>query len=285
MNKNLYELDKLYKENKFNQVVKKTKELIKSDNIIAPFYNLLGLSLSRLGKDREAEITFLEGIDKFPDEISLKSNAALTQINLKKNDKAQENINRALKINNKDTFTLYALGHLKREQLKYEEAIEIFKSICEKNVKFGRSLLLLGQSYLDLAQKNNQEKYYDLAKKNLLLCSELFPNLYGVDYTLSSIIDYSKNNFHQKKMLSKIDKQGLIDHEKYLIYFALGKSFEDQKKFSQSSEFIKIANKLKNETILDNPLKKEKLKIRNIKNIFTKYPISNINQQNLFKKK
>ena len=104
MNKNLYELDKLYKENKFNQVVKKTKELIKSDNIIAPFYNLLGLSLSRLGKDREAEITFLEGIDKFPDEISLKSNAALTQINLKKNDKAQENINRALKINNKDIY-------------------------------------------------------------------------------------------------------------------------------------------------------------------------------------
>ncbi len=285
MNKNLYELDKLYKENKFNQVVKKTKELINSDNIIAPYYNLLGLSLSRLGKDQEAEIIFLEGIDKFPDEISLKSNISLTQINLNKYDEAQKNINKALNINNKDTFTLYALGHLKRVQLKYEEAIEIFKSICEKNVKFGRSLLLLGQSYLDLAQKNNLEKNYDFAKKNLLLCSELFPNLYGVDYTLSTIIDYSKNNFHQKKMLSKIEKQDLTNYEKYLLYFALGKSFEDQKKYNQSSEFIKIANKLKNETIIDNPLKKEKLKIRNIKNIFSKYSFSNFDQQNLFKKK
>ena len=58
MNKDLYELDKLYKENKFNQVVKQSKILINSKESIAPFYNLLGLSLSRLGKDQEAEFFF-----------------------------------------------------------------------------------------------------------------------------------------------------------------------------------------------------------------------------------
>ena len=74
MNKDLYELDKLYKENKFNQVVKQSKLLIASDKSIPPYYNLLGLSLSKLGKDKEAETYFLEGIKRFPNEISFKSN-------------------------------------------------------------------------------------------------------------------------------------------------------------------------------------------------------------------
>ena len=44
MNKELQELDKLFKENKWNQVVKKTKILIKAEEAIAPYYNILGLS-------------------------------------------------------------------------------------------------------------------------------------------------------------------------------------------------------------------------------------------------
>ena len=50
MNKELLQIDKLFKENKFNQVIKKTKVLINSESEIPPYYNLLGLSLSRLGK-------------------------------------------------------------------------------------------------------------------------------------------------------------------------------------------------------------------------------------------
>ena len=64
MNKELLQIDKLFKENKFNQVIKKTKVLINSESEIPPYYNLLGLSLSRLGKDLEAEKYFLQGIKK-----------------------------------------------------------------------------------------------------------------------------------------------------------------------------------------------------------------------------
>ena len=285
MNKDLYELDKLYKENKFNQVVKQSKLLINSDKSIPPYYNLLGLSLSRLGKDQEAEIFFLEGIKKFPSEISLKSNIALTQINLNKIEMAEGNLNEAIKINSEDIYTQYSLGHLKRAQLKFDEAIKVFKQICEKDIKFGRALLLLGQSYLDLAHQTNQKKYYDLAKKNLLLCSELFPQILGVDYTLSTIINYSENNYHQKKMLNKIEKLNLTENENHLIYFALGKSFEDQKKYEQSSQFITQANQIKNKSVDKNLMKNEVLKIRNIKNIFTNYPISASSTNNLFEKK
>ena len=134
MNKLLQELDNLYKKNKWNQIVKKTNSIINSNQTIPPYYNLLGLSLSKLGKDKEAEDILIGGINKFPEEISLKSNIALVQINLKKYKLAEKHLEDASKINNDDIYFLFALGTLKREQFKFQEAIEIFKKICQKDV-------------------------------------------------------------------------------------------------------------------------------------------------------
>ena len=50
MNKELQDLDKLFNEKKWNQVVKKSKNLVLSNQVVAPYFNLLGLSLSQLGK-------------------------------------------------------------------------------------------------------------------------------------------------------------------------------------------------------------------------------------------
>ena len=169
MNKSLQEIDKLFKNRKYNQVIKKAKKLVTSKEVIPPFYNLLGLSLAKIGKDQESEVCFIEGIKKFPNEISLKSNIALIQLNLKKLKEAEKSINDALKINDKDVYTLYALGNLKRDQFKFREAIDNFKKVCEINVRFPKALMYLGQSYLDLAQETNDKQFYILAEKNLFL--------------------------------------------------------------------------------------------------------------------
>ena len=285
MNKNLQELDKLYKNRKYNQVIKKTKELISSNVVIAPFYNLLGLSLAKIGKDQEAELIFIKGIKKFPNEISLKSNIALIQLNLKKIDNAEQNINDALKINSQDIYTLYSLGNLKRDQFKFKEAIDIFKKVCEINVKFPKALMYLGQSYLELAHETNNQNFYNLAEKNLFLSSEIFPENTPVDYTLSTLINYSKNNLHQKKMLDKVNKLTLTDEQKYFIYFALGKSFEDQEKYDQSFQFIKLANESKNKLVDKNIMKNEILRYKNIKKIFNNYQLKIFDSKKLFQKK
>ena len=285
MNKELLQIDKLFKENKFNQVIKKIKVLINSESEIPPYYNLLGLSLSRLGKDLEAEKYFLQGIKKYTKEISLKSNIAQIQLNLKKFDEAEKNLNDAFKINKSDIFSLFVLGKLKREQNKLEEAISIFKKICEINVKFPNAIIFLGQTYLDLAQQKNDKNFYNLAEKNLLISSELFPLATGVDYTLSTIIDYSKNKNHQKKMLNKIEKIGIDENKKHFIYFAIGKSFEDQKKYEQSYQFIKLANESVNKNIDQDILKKEILKYRNIKKIFDDADLVYPNANKLCQKK
>ena len=176
------------------------------------------------------------------------------------------------------------LLELKREQNKLEEAISIFKKICEINVKFPNAIIFLGQTYLDIAQQKNDKNFYNLAKKNLLISSELFPLATGVDYTLSTIIDYSKNKYHQKKMLDKIEKIGIDENKKHFIYFAIGKSFEDQKKYEQSYQFIKLANESVNKNI-DQDILKEILKYRNIKKIFDDADLVYPNANKLCQKK
>ena len=39
---------------------------------------------------------------------------------------AEGNLNEAIKINSEDIYTQYSLGHLKRAQLKFDEAVKIF---------------------------------------------------------------------------------------------------------------------------------------------------------------
>ncbi len=285
MNKELQDLDKLFNEKKWNQVVKKSKNLVLSNQVVAPYFNLLGLSLSQLGKNEDAEKFLLDGINKFPNEISLKSNIALIQILLKKLEDAQHHLNEALKLNKNDIHTLFAIGTLKREQDNLVEAAAIFKKICEKNVKFPKALTLLGQTYLDLAQETNKKEYYDLAEKNFIIHSELFPFSVGVDYVLSTFLDYSTNDFHQKKMLNKIKKLNLQDTHKPLLYFALGKSFEDQKKYGQAFEYIKIANEVRNKSVSKEVLKNEISKLRNIKKIFDNYNLKIEDTNELFQKK
>ena len=166
MNKELQDLDKLFNEKKWNQVVKKSKNLVLSNQVVAPYFNLLGLSLSQLGKNEDAEKFLLDGINKFPNEISLKSNIALIQILLKKLEDAQHHLNEAIKLNKNDIHTLFAIGTLKREQDNLLEAAAIFKKICEKNVRFPKALTLLGQT-LDLAQE---------IKKNITILRKKFYN-------------------------------------------------------------------------------------------------------------
>ena len=285
MDKILIELDQLFKDNKLNQVVKITKENINTHKAIAPYFNLLGMSLAKLGKNDEAKKFLLGGINKFPNEISLKSNIGLVLINLKDYNLAEKYIYEAIKINKEDIYALHALGVLKREQLKFKEALIIFNKIIQKDVKFPKALSLLGQTYLDLAQRNNDKELYILAKKNFLLSSQIFPTLTDIDYILSQIIDYSNNDFHQKKMLNKIKQLKLNNVQKTFIYFALGKSFEDQKKYDQSFEYIKLANQTKNKNINKNILQNEISKFRNIKNIFSKINLTFNISEKLFQKK
>ena len=96
MNKELFELDKLFKLNKFEEVVSKTQKLIKSGNIIPPFYNLRGVSLENIGQNDKAIKNFQEAIQKDPNEISYYSNLARILIKQNELEKAEDILSKAL---------------------------------------------------------------------------------------------------------------------------------------------------------------------------------------------
>ena len=135
MNKDLAQLDKLFKLNKFEEVISRTKKLIKKKDIIPPYYNLLGISLDNIGKSYKAEKIFFEAIKKNSKEISFYSNLGKILIKQDKLDEAESILNSAIKIKPDDPFSLFEYGKLKRRKKKLPEALEYFKNVHKDRVE------------------------------------------------------------------------------------------------------------------------------------------------------
>ena len=198
MNKNLFELDSLFKSNKFDEVVLKTKKLIKKGEIIAPYYNLLGISLDNLGKIYEAEKNFRDAIKKNPNEISYYSNLSKILIKQNKLAEAEEFLNKALEIKSNDTFSLFEFGKLKTAQKDYFKALEFYQNVYKVEKQFPNALFMIGKTYVEISQDNKDVKYKVLALENLSECSKLFPENSDADFLLSELFDYSKEKNTKK---------------------------------------------------------------------------------------
>ena len=61
---------------------------------------------------------------------------------------------------------------------------------------------------------------------------------------ISSMKKYEENDPHLSDMNSKLKKFDLNDEKKSDLYFALGKAYEDLKKYDQSFSFYDSGNKI-----------------------------------------
>tara|TARA_B100000131_G_scaffold158871_1_gene154020 strand:- start:1849 stop:3063 length:1215 start_codon:yes stop_codon:yes gene_type:complete len=123
------------------------------------------------------------------------------------------------------------------------------------------------------------------ALKFTKLASKSSPKNLGIDFTLSNLIDYNKDDNHQKMMLEKSEDNSIKEEDKIPLYFALGKSFNDQKKYSKSFHFYSLGNKIKNSTLNNYSLEIEEIYEKKIKEIFSNINFSQINIKKLFNKK
>ena len=111
MNKDLIEIDKLYKSNNFDEVISKTRKLIKKGETYSPYYNLLGISLDNIGLTADSERSFREAIKINSKEISHYSNLARILIKLSKLNEAEEILKLGKEIKNDDIYILFVLHH------------------------------------------------------------------------------------------------------------------------------------------------------------------------------
>ena len=254
-------LDSNFRKNDYTGVIERSKNLIKKFPKIVPFYNYLGLSLKQTGRIDEAENIFNKALFSNPNEISILANLGEIYRKKGKFEKSRELLLKSLKIDKNHKHTLYNLGKLTLNLNHYNQAIKYFERLCQIDKKFIDTLLVLSKIYMNLGN-------FEKAKKYLSITSDTFPMIFTADYSLSNIVDYSQDNFHQKKMIKKINSPEFKKMNKPSLYFALSKSYEDQKNYDEFSKYINLANHEKNITVKKDLIEIEENRIKNIKLIF-----------------
>jgi len=254
-------LDSNFRKNDYTGVIERSKNLIKKFPNIIPFYNYLGLSLEQTGRIDEAENIFNKALFSNPNEISILANLGEIYRKKGKFEKSRELLLKALNIDENHKHTLYNLGKLTLNLNHYNQAIKYFEKLYQIDKKFIDTLLVLSKIYMNLGN-------FEKAKKYLSITSDTFPMIFTADYSLSNIIDYSKDNSHQIKMIKKINNPEYKKMNKFPLYFALSKSYEDQKNYEEFSKYINLANHEKNKIVKKNLIEIEEKRAKNIQSMF-----------------
>ena len=262
-------MDKLFHQNNNSEVIIRGQILIKTFPNIIPFYNILALSFKKIGKQKEAINVLKSGLFQDQNATSIMTNLADLYRDTYKLKEAEELLIKSLKLDNKDIYGLISCGKLKIVQGKSKEAINYFKKASEIKYNFDDILARIGSCYLSINDFENAKKYFEKAvfseSKNL-----------DVNYSYSQMVDYSKDKKHQDYMLKKIKEKDLGEIIKGPLYFAIAKSFSDQKNYEKESKFIKLGNDAINTTIISNKiLNKERRELEELKSIFSDFNFKN----------
>ena len=272
-------MNKLYMENRFSEIVIRGQILNKKFPNIVPFYNILGLSYVKIGKDLLAAKIFENGLFHNQNELSLLTNLADTYRNLNKLKDSEELLKRAIHINEKDLYSLISYGRLRISQGKAEEAIDYFKRVYNIDKNFNDVILRIANAYLSIRNFKEAKKYFEMAVYET-------PLKIGADYSYSQMVDYSQDDKHQKHMLEKLKNKEIEKITKGPLYFAIAKSFNDQKKYDEAFKYFKLGNEDMNSRVKDKILKREKHDLEKLKYIFENFDFTkNINIQNIYSKK
>ena len=227
-------LKKKLLENKNGEVIKECKSILKKDKIDV-FYNLLCLAYNNQGDSNKAVEVMNEALKHNPKNPDFYNNIGMSYSSLYKYKKAEDFYNKGLKINQNNLEILNNLGNLKKDLYKSEEAVQIFKKILSIQTN---AITVIYNLALLYSQMGKYEESKELLKKILTMNSELTM----ADRLISQTTKYDSNHPHFLDMKKKLSDMKLNDDSLIHLHFALGKAYNDQKKFKESFENYKKAN-------------------------------------------
>ena len=262
----------LYNANLFDEVVKKGKILIKKfpDQIL--FYNATALSLSSLEKHEESLNILKQALNLQPNNIHVLNNLGLINSNMNNLKEARLYYDKALSINNNFVDALLNLSQLDLNENKTEET----KKNLDKALKLCKSKQQEEIINTSLGFYYQQIGNFEEAIKCFQIVNKLNPLNTFSDKAISLIHKYKhEEDPHLILMENKVSKTKSEPHLQSL-YFAIGKAYEDLKKFEKSFKFLKLANNIADKKFNYNIKNDEKL-FSNIKKLF-----ENFNNKNEF---
>jgi len=285
MNKNLElinaeinNLNILSKMNNIDEIIKRSSILIKKYPQIQVFYNFLGSSLEKKNRIYEAEIVYKKSLEVDPKNIFVLVNLGRIYRLINDYKRSDDFLKQALDLEPENLFAQLNYGELKVEQNNFEEAISIFEKIYKKNKNFQNVVMRLANTYSIIGEFKKAEEYFSMV-------SNKTPELFAADYRMSNIINYSERKDHQKLLLEKINNTKFNKLNKYPLFFALAKSYEDQKDYDQSLKYTEIANKERNKLVIGNPLRYEEFFLNKNKEIFSNINFKENTDNDFYKKK
>ena len=282
----------LYKEKKYQDVIKFGEKLIKKKSNDTQLIYLLGLSfinlqkflnaekyfekllslkkthdiyyiygniLKRLKKYSEASASFEKAIELNPNFSEAFNNLGNIKKSLNEPDKAIECFKMAIKLKDNNIEALFNLASIYQENNKFEDLIKVYKKLLHFDKNHIKTLYNLGSAYLFLGNISEGKNYF---QKVLKLDQSNIPSFRN--YVSVTKIDKNDKLF---KHFQNLNFDKLDNHEKILIFDALSKCYFDQKNNDLGFNYLLKLNLIKKENTKFSLLKQQD-KYKNIKDFF-----------------
>jgi Flp pilus assembly protein TadD len=215
-----------------------TRRAIEINPNYALAYSNLGGILKDLGKLEEAELAARKAIKLNPKYPDAYTNMGIILKDLGRLKEAEFATRRAIEINpdyavaySNLGWILHDLGELKEAEFAARKAIEIKPDYPEAHSNLGVILKDLGN--------------FKDAELSILKAIELNPNFGAAYFSLSTFKYSNENQIWKNKLFSKDFLKDKEIKDKVEIYFARANILHNEKKYQDSSRYLKLANDLK----------------------------------------
>ena len=256
----------LFESAKFDLVVSKTKQLIKTAPGYLILYNILGSAYQNIGSLDLAKETFVKGHKMDPNNIAIMNNLANVYKNIGEIELSENLFKKIIekKPNYINAYVNY--GNLKRDNNDFEFAIDLYNKALKINSKVPVILYSLALAYQGLGKF---DLAIDYAKKTL----EIDPKFTQADMLIAQSMKYETGNLHYEKMKLKMNNLILNDTQKTNLLFSLAKAEEDMNLIGESFNNLSAANSTRRKSLNFN-INDEIEFFKKIKDIFTKVDVT-----------
>ena len=170
-----------------------------------------------------------------PNNINVLINLASVYRHLEEFSKSIKYFEIGYKNNPNNVNLLCNYANLKRDLNDIKGSIKLYKKAFDINNNLPIVLQNISGSYQIIGEFENSKKYLKKLISN-------FPEMTLANKMLSDVIDYNKDDSHQKEMLLNLKNKSYSEEQKIPFYFALAKSYEDQKNLDKSFNYTNQGN-------------------------------------------
>ncbi len=267
--KKLQSLLNFYTTKKYKEVINKGLPILKKNPELNFLTNIISLSYHNLGDHEKAIALLNEALKYNPKDSSILNNLGLIHTSIENYEIAEEYLERSLKLKPEYISGTVNMANLKLKLNNGKEAINILEKILINNKNNYEINFTLGNAYQQVGDFEKAENCFNK-------CLDLDKTKTIADKSLSLITKYTKDNKHFIHMKEKINMKKTFDMESLShLNFAIGKAYEDIKKYKEAFYHLGRANKIKN-TLINYNFQNEKKLFKNIKKLFLNFSYENV---------